>query len=74
MNNFKKLQEQELDKVEFRSNSIKSGISSSMSAFRFVGDMLDLFIPKVIGIFVNMTGGDDKKTSIRRPKYPNTPG
>ena len=74
MNNFKKLQEQELNNVEFRTNSIKSGISSSMNAFRFVGDMLDLFIPKVLGIFVNMTGGDDKKTSIRRPKYPNTPG
>lgn len=74
MNNFKKLQEQELSDVEFRSNSIKSGISSSMGAFRFVGDMLDLFIPKVLGIFVNMAGGDDRKTTIRRPKYPNTPG
>jgi len=74
MNNFKELQKQELTEVNFRSSRIKSGISSSMGAFRFVGDMLDLFIPKVLGIFVNMTGGDDRTTTIRRPKYPNTQG
>jgi len=73
MNNFKELQKQEIANTEFKSNNIKSGINSSMGAFRFMGDMLDHFIPKVIGIFVNMAGGDDSKTSIRRPKYPNTP-
>lgn len=74
MNNFKELQKMQLDKVEFRSSRIKSGISSSINAFSFVGNMLDHFIPKVLGIFVNMTGGDDNKTSVRRPKYPNTRG
>lgn len=74
MNNFKELQKEQIAQVDFRSNSIKSGITSSMGAFRFVGDMLDHFIPKVLGIFVNMAGGDDSKTTIRRPKYPNTPG
>jgi len=74
MNNFKELQKQQIAEVEFSSNSVKSGITSSMGAFRFVGDMLDHFIPKVLGIFVNMAGGDDSKTTIRRPKYPNTPG
>jgi len=74
MNNFKELQKQQIAEVEFSSNSVKSGITSSMGAFRFVGDMLDHFIPKVLGIFVNMAGGDDGKTTIRRPKYPNTPG
>lgn len=74
MNNFKKLEEQELAKVKFESKGIKSGITSSLGTFRFVGDMLDHFLPKVLGIFVNMLGGDDSKTTIRRPKYPNTPG
>lgn len=74
MNNFKKLEEQELAAVKFHSRAIKSGITSSMGTFRFVGDMLDHFLPKVLGIFVNMAGGDDSKTTIRRPKYPNTPG
>ncbi len=74
MNNFKELQKIQVDKVEFRSSRIKSGITSSMGAFSFVGNMLDHFIPKVLGIFVNMAGGDDSKTTIRRPKYPNTPG
>ena len=74
MNNFKELQKMQLEKVEFRSKQVKSSITSSMGAFSFVGNMLDHFIPKLLGIFVNMTGGDDSKTSIRRPKYPNTPG
>ena len=74
MNNFKELQKMQLDKVEFKSSRIKSGITSSIGAFSFVGNMLDHFIPKVLGIFVNMAGGDDNKTTIRRPKYPNTPG
>ncbi len=74
MNNFKELQKMQMEEVQFGSSRIKSGITSSMGAFSFVGNMLDHFIPKVLGIFVNMAGGDDNKTSIRRPKYPNTPG
>lgn len=74
MNNFKELQKEELAKVQFRSNSIKSGINSRIGAFRFMGDMLDHFIPKVLEIFVNMTGGDDNKTNKRIPKSPNTRG
>lgn len=73
MNNFKELQKEQMDKVQFKSSRIKSGITSSISAFTFMGNMLDHFIPKVLGLFVNMAGGDDSKTSIRRPKYPNTP-
>lgn len=74
MNNFKELQKKQIEEIQFGSNRIKSGITSSIGTFSFVGNMLELFIPKVLGIFINMSGGDDNKTSIRRPKYPNTPG
>ena len=73
INNFKKLEEIELAESDFNNQLIRAGISSNISTFRFVGDMLEHFIPNVISIFVNMVGGDSKKTPPRRPKYPNTP-
>lgn len=71
MNNFKKLEELELAQVEFEPEQVKSNIAASMNIFRFIGDILEHFIPNIVNMFIHMTGGDADK-NIRRPKYPNT--
>lgn len=81
-NNFKELEK--LNEDQFRDsasdNQIRKNVSHSIRFFRFFGDIFELYIPKVIGVFVNMSGGApnddhggvaDHSTDTDTPKYPN---
>lgn len=73
MNNFKKLEELEVKETNFNDQFVKQGVNSSVGTFRFFGDILDHFIPRVMGIFVSMLGGETESDAPRRPNYPNRP-
>ena len=73
MNNFKELEQMELAQARFKNEYVKASITNSVGKVRFVGDMLDLYIPKVLGVFIGMSGGQVKQNDTRSPKYPNTP-
>lgn len=73
LNNFKELEKMEIAQAKYKNQNIKSNINSSVNTFKFVGNIVEHFVPKVIDLFVNMTGGDATKLKNRKPKYPNTP-
>lgn len=73
MNNFKELEKLEIEQANFKDDLVKQGVSNSIGTFRFFGDMLDHFLPRVLGIFVSMLGGDANAGEDRRPNYPNRP-
>ena len=73
LNNFKELEKMEIAQAKYKDQNIKSNINSSVNTFKFVGNIVEHFVPKVIDLFVNMTGGDTTKLKNRKPKYPNTP-
>lgn len=63
-NNFKELEEQELKDIEFDSVGVQNKINSSVNIFRFVTDMIELYIPKVVDTVLNMVS--ENKDDIKK--------
>ena len=83
MNNFKRLEEEERLAHGEPPKVIKTRLDSTRSIFGLIGNVVELFLPKFLNLFVGMMGGKDEKqsnlghnrTDVDRklPKYPNNP-
>ena len=82
MNNFKRLEDEENELIGIPPKDIKVKIDDSVGFFRFVGNVVDLFLPRMIGAFTNLLGGGsrygqldignrDLEDDEHPPKYPN---
>ncbi len=76
INNFKELERQEMQKLDPAVNRIKSNVNSNLGMFHFIGNITELFLPKIFGLFLSMFGGNDDTDTTEFPKnkYPNTGG
>ena len=82
MSNFKKWAEQDgLDRKR-PPEHVRQRVTGSMGVFELMGNMIELFIPRLFGMFKDLLGGKGsnvyKKTHARGkfedskpPKYPN---
>lgn len=59
-NSFKILEEEQIKQFESKKNNINSNIKSNLRTYRFVGDMIQHFFPKMIDTLVGMYGGSAK--------------
>ena len=57
-NSFKELEKLHLEQFEKKSPDIKNQIEGEASSYKFIGDVLDLYFNKIMGVFVAMTGGE----------------
>ena len=57
-NNFEKIEEDLISQFGEPPKSVKRNIDESFSIFRMIGNIIELFMPKVIEVFVNLAGGD----------------
>lgn len=84
MNNFKKYAEQEKLDAQTPPSRLKSKIKGALDVFELAGNLVDLFIPRVLNVFRDMLGGDSEddtdQTALKHrfkdtkpPKYPNLP-
>lgn len=75
-NSFKELEKLNEDKFRGREDRLKSNINHSVGIFQFIGDLVELYLPKVFSLFSRMSGGGpsnaDHTSDEERPKYPNT--
>ncbi len=86
-NSFKELEKENSKQFDERDRRVRDNVNHSIGFFHFIGDILELFIPKFFNIFVNVTGGNGPKQQKEkedakgepstdadghRPKYPNT--
>jgi hypothetical protein len=82
-NSFHELEKLHVERYRQRAQDGQNKISSSIRIFHFLGDIIDLFIPKVLQVFVSASGGDDidfpkgpsapeNKRKVFDPKYPDT--
>lgn len=82
-NSFKDLEDQESAKfTEQSEQKIRHNLESNVGLFHFLGEIVELYLPKIFGMFIKMSGGgpspsDNKNNANRssdndRPKYPNT--
>ncbi len=74
-NNFKKLEQEHIENFnEQKKQEVKSGVDSSIGVFRFIGDIFELYLPQVVGLFVRMSGGSVKSKvdpENKEKRYPN---
>lgn len=82
-NSFKDLQDEESAKFSEQSEQkIRHSLESNVGLFHFIGEIVELYLPKIFGMFVKMSGGapsptedfnnPNRASDNDRPKYPNT--
>lgn len=83
-NSFKELAKEDQKRFDEKDKQIKENINHTIGFFHFIGDMIELFVPKVMQIFLGISGAkgpsikeDEDKGSRSSdvqdtPRYPNT--
>lgn len=71
MNNFQKLQEQQEEHyyTSEGANNLKKDVMGTLTTFRFIGDVIDVYLPRVVDMFIAISGGsltDNRKEKGRR--------
>lgn len=68
VNNFKELEQIETSALGNPPEQVKKNISYNLSLFRFIGDMIELYIPNFGRALVKMSGENSAQP---KSKYPN---
>jgi mannosyltransferase OCH1-like enzyme len=71
VNNFKELEREEIKNLDPAIKKIKSNVNSNLGIFQFIGEMVELFLPKVFTMFIHLSSNKDSVDDKDR-KYPNT--
>jgi len=75
VNNFKKLELEEESRLSMDTDRVRNGITSNISAFRFITDIVELYFPRMLDLFVGLTGGQPGSISSKKSsgtnKYPD---
>lgn len=75
-NNFKELEREQEFEFAHKTEKINRSLKSNLGVLGFVGDMIELYLSRILGFFVSVSGGSpsshDLGRSNGRPKYPNT--
>lgn len=69
INNFKLLEQELMDQKDAQITRVQNKINHDRSLFQSIGDMVELYFPKILEVFIKMTGGNDLKSS--DSKYPH---
>ncbi len=71
-NSFKDLEKLEMEEVSMPNDAIKNGIASDIGIMRFVSSVVEMYFPRVVDLFIGLSGGTDKDAD-RRPSsnYPD---
>jgi hypothetical protein len=72
-NNFQRLEEKKLSEMEPVPGQVRENIYGTRDLFSFIGNVLDLFIPKLFGMLTQLLSGPGQTNTPSRPenKYPN---
>lgn len=73
-NSFKDLENIEIEKLSAPVEDVKSSVNHNLSVFQMAGDVVQLFIPKIISLFLSLLGGEEKRDTDPDHKYPNLRG
>ena len=64
-NNFKELERQIQDELGTPPKEIQNNIRSNIRFFHLIGDLIDLFFPKVLSIFAILNGPTDNQNDYK---------
>lgn len=60
-NSFKKLREEETENYQEPPLKLKKDVEGNLSLVKFVGQIFELYLPRVVGVFISLAGGSNKK-------------
>lgn len=69
-NNFQELERQEMEQRTVPSK-IKNGIDSQVGFFQFVGSLFELYLPKMVDLFVHRMSNESSESNATSKQYPN---
>jgi hypothetical protein len=72
-NNFKELEELLSKDKEFTLQKVQNNLVATRNLFGFLGDIIELFLPKIMDVIINLSGGNVKENS-DQIKYPHEGG
>lgn len=61
VNNFKELGKEQERSFSKSDQRIQKNVNYSVGFFQFIGDILELFMPKIVNMFLNLSGGQGPK-------------
>lgn len=74
-NNWKALEEEQEEIFRDKGDMVQENINHSVSLVKMIGNLFELYLPKVFNVFTSMSGGspsEDEPIEKKNPKYPNT--
>lgn len=73
VNNFKKLMEED-EEAHYPnlSSQIQTNVENTLGIFRFFGQIVEVFLPKVVDTFIAMSGGDPTEKEEQSDRNPPT--
>jgi len=75
MNNFKRMQEEDETRYEeSHERRVKSGVVGTLGFLRFVGQLVDIYLPRVVDVFIATAGGNVSHGSKKHHPDPATSG
>jgi hypothetical protein len=69
-NNFKLLEQELMNEKEAQIVRVQNNINYNRTLFQSIGDIVELFFPKIIDVFIRMTGGASAPVN-NESKYPH---
>jgi len=63
MNNFQRLEEEEMDRFAQPLGIIGNNVHNSLDNMRTMGSMFELYFTKIVDVFVIMTGGNSERSN-----------
>lgn len=70
MNNFQRLQQEDEERYKPEIDRIKADLNGSMDLFRFIGNIIEIYVPRFFDMMVVTSGGSQKKV---RPPHEQPP-
>ena len=75
MNNFQRLMQEEERRTPPPPPSIKNNLGGTMKVYRFLGQVVELYLPRVFDLFILLSGGEKEQESSRKdPGSGGSPG
>ncbi len=73
-NNFKSLEHEYENEFDTKREQLKTKVDGSIGLIKFIGNIFELYLPQVLGVFGYMSGNPRKKENpdAKKKKYPNT--
>lgn len=74
VNNFKKLMEED-EETHYPnlSSQVQTNVENTLGIFRYFGQIVEVFLPKVVDTFIAMSGGDSDAELDSSPHQRKTP-